>query len=204
MVQLLKYGNTNTFYISNGQGGILVDTDWAWTLPAFYKAMKSKNIRMEDIQYLIITHYHPDHMGLAGELMELGIKLVAVDVQCGSIHWSDSIFRREKHRIYKPIADDKVVVISCDESREFLGKLGIDGEIIYTPGHSDDSISIIFDEGIAIVGDLEPLDNVPAYDDNDILRCSWNKILSHNLKSVFYGHANERDVSRLRSIDELS
>lgn len=40
MVQQLKYGNTNTFYISNGPGGILVDTDWAWTLSAFYKAIK--------------------------------------------------------------------------------------------------------------------------------------------------------------------
>ena len=121
MVQQIKYGNTNTFYISNGQGGISVDTDWAWTLSAFYKTIKSKDIKLEDIHYLIITHYHPDHMGLAGEL----------------------------------------------------------------------------------VGDLDPIDNVLAYNENIIVKNSWNKILSYNLQVVFYGHANERDISRLSSIDDL-
>lgn len=200
MVQLLKYGNTNTYYISNGHVGILVDTDWAWTLPAFYKTIKSKGIKIENIKYLIITHYHPDHMGLAGDLVELGIKLMVIDVQCDFIHSSDSIFQREEHCIYKSISDDKMSVISCKESRAFLEKLGINGEIIYTPGHSDDSISIILDEGIAIVGDLDPIDNVLAYNENSLLRNSWNKLLSHNLKVVFYGHANERDVSGLSSI----
>ena len=203
MIQQIKYGNTNTFYISNGQGGILVDTDWAWTLSAFYKAIKSKDIRLQDIHYLLITHYHPDHMGLAGELVELGVKLVVVDVQCDYIHCSDNIFQREKHRIYKPIPDDKISVISCKESRNFFRKLGIDGEIICTPGHSDDSISIVLDEGIALVGDLDPVDTLSAYNKNSVLRNSWNKILSHNLKVVFYGHANERDVSGLSSIDDI-
>ena len=203
MVQQIKYGNTNTFYISNGQGGILVDTDWAWTLSAFYKAIKSKDIKLEDIHYLIITHYHPDHMGLAGELIELGIKLVVLDVQRDFIHSFDSIFQKEKHRIYKPIPDDKVIVISCKESRDFFRKLEIAGEIIYTPGHSDDCISIILNEGIAIVGDLNPVDNLPAYNENDVLRNSWNKILSYNLNIVFYGHANERDISQLSSVDDL-
>lgn len=203
MVKQIKYGNTNTFYISNGQGGILVDTDWAWTLSAFYKAIKSKDIRLEDIHYLIITHYHPDHMGLAGELVELGINLVVLDVQRDFIHCSDNIFRREKQRNYKPIPDDKVSIILCKESRNLFRKIGIDGEIIYTPGHSDDSISIVLDEGIAIVGDLDPVDNIPAYNENSVLRDSWDKILSHNLKVVYYGHANERNVSGLGSIDDI-
>ena len=203
MVHLLKYGNTNTFYISNGHSGILVDTDWAWTLSAFYKAIKSRDIGIDEIKFLIITHYHPDHMGLAGELVEHGIKLVVVDVQRDFIHCSDNIFQRDKHRIFKPIKDDDAIVISCADSRNFLAEIGIAGEIIYTPGHSDDSISIILDEGIAIVGDLDPVDSVLAYNDNTVLKNSWNKILDHNLQTVFYGHANERDVSELGSVDDL-
>lgn len=205
MVHLLKYGNTNTFYISNANGhsGILVDTDWAWTLSEFFKAIKSRNISIDEIKFLIITHYHPDHMGLASELVELGIKLVVVDVQCDFIHCSDNIFQRNKHRIYEPIKDDETIIISCEDSRNFLAEIGIAGEIIYTPGHSDDSISIILDEGVAIVGDLDPVDSVLAYKDNTVLKNSWNKVLGHDLKVVFYGHANERDVSELSSIDDL-
>ena len=203
MVHLLKYGNTNTFYISNGHSGILVDTDWAWTLSEFFKAIKSRNISIDEIKFLIITHYHPDHMGLASELVELGIKLIVVDIQRDFIHCSDNIFQRDKHRIYEPIKDDETIIISCADSRNFLAEIGIAGEIIYTPGHSDDSISIILDEGIAIVGDLDPIDSVLAYNDNAVLKNSWNKVLDHDLKVVFYGHANERDVSELSSIDDL-
>ena len=33
MIKLLKYGNTNTYYIG-GEEGVLIDTDYAGTLPA--------------------------------------------------------------------------------------------------------------------------------------------------------------------------
>ena len=36
----LKYGNTNTFFIRGMSGNLLVDTDYAGTLPAFYRAIK--------------------------------------------------------------------------------------------------------------------------------------------------------------------
>ena len=44
MIQLLKYGNTNCYYIKGKNGSILVDTDWAGTLQAFYKKVKELNI----------------------------------------------------------------------------------------------------------------------------------------------------------------
>jgi hypothetical protein len=36
MVRKLRYGNTNTFLVRGGNGYLLVDTDYAGTLPAFY------------------------------------------------------------------------------------------------------------------------------------------------------------------------
>jgi hypothetical protein len=42
----LRYGNTNTFYIPGSDGGLLVDTDWAGTLPLFFKAIKTAGIEM--------------------------------------------------------------------------------------------------------------------------------------------------------------
>lgn len=30
------------------------------------------------------------------------------------------------------------------------------GEILWTPGHSDDSVSLVLDSGIAFTGDLQP------------------------------------------------
>lgn len=195
MVQLLKYGNTNTYYVKGDDVGVLVDTDWAGTLPAFFKEIKRQGISIDSIKYLLITHYHPDHMGIAGELMELGVQLVVMDIQQEYIHFSDSIFAKDKRVSFKPIEQEKTLIISCEESRGFLAQLGIQGEIISTPGHSDDSISLLLDEGIAIVGDLYPLGAAPAFQDETI-NSSWKKILSYNVKKVFYGHAKEENVEQ--------
>ena len=48
----LKYGNTNTFFIRGSHGGLLIDTGYAGTLPAFYKALKQNHIRVKDIEYV--------------------------------------------------------------------------------------------------------------------------------------------------------
>lgn len=92
MVSKLKYGNTNTFFVRGINGNLLVDTDYAGTLPAFYRAIKEHNIKISDITYVLATHYHPDHIGLISELMELGVKLLLIDTQVEYIHFSDEIF----------------------------------------------------------------------------------------------------------------
>ena len=48
-----------------------------------------------------------------------------------------------------------MTVISESTSREFLSKYGIDGEGIYTSGHSDDSISLLLDSGEQVTGFLD-------------------------------------------------
>ena len=40
----LKYGNTNTFFIRGEACGLLIDTDYAGTLPAFYRALKAAGL----------------------------------------------------------------------------------------------------------------------------------------------------------------
>lgn len=195
MIKLLKYGNTNTFYIENGDKGILIDTDWAGTLSKFFKEIKRNGVIFNNIKYVMATHYHPDHMGLISKLMELGIKLIVFDVQRAYVHYSDEIFSRDKSLNYSPIVDSKATIITCKESRCFLSQLNINGEIIHTPGHSDDSVSLILDEGIAIVGDLEPIDYIGGYENNSGLHDSWEYILYFQPKTIYYGHANKKSFT---------
>lgn len=186
MIQL-KYGNTNTFYLN----GLLVDTDYAGTLPAFYKALKQNALTVRDIQYVMATHYHPDHMGLIGELVRQGVQLLLIDVQKDSIHVSDYIFRRERLP-FRPLRAEAATVLSCGESRAFLARLGVSGEMIPTPSHSPDSVSLVLDDGDCIVGDLEPYEYLEAYDDNRLLRADWERLLSFRPKRILFAHAPER------------
>ena len=188
----LRYGNTNTFYIPGADGGLLVDTDWAGTLPQFFKAIKAAGIGMKAITTLLVTHFHPDHMGLTGELQQLGVKLLIVDVQCPFVHASDEIFARAKGLPYRAVDENAAVVVSCAESREGLKALGIDGEILHTPSHSEDSISLLLDDGSCLVGDLEPLAFLAGYDENPALKSDWEQIMRRHPKRILYAHANEQ------------
>lgn len=192
MVTKLKYGNTNTFLIMGKKGNLLIDTDYAGTLPGFYRAIKEKKIKISDINYVLATHYHPDHMGLVCELMKQGVKLLLVDVQCPYIHFSDEIFERDRILGYEPINMDDALIIDRKGSRSFLNDMGILGEIISTPSHSEDSISLMLDNGICFVGDLEPIDYLAAYGEHVALKADWDLVMSYNPKIIYYAHANEK------------
>ena len=195
MVSRLKYGNTNAYFIRGTNGNLLVDTDYAGTLPLFYKGLKKNNIKVNDITYVLATHYHPDHIGLVSELMELGVKLLLVDTQVEYVHFSDEIFNRDKRIKYTPINSNEAVIIKCEESRAFLHSMGIEGEILSTSSHSNDSISLILDNGTCFVGNLEPIGFLDAYGENIKLKEDWELVMSYNPKIIYYAHANEKEMA---------
>ena len=192
MLTKIRYGNTNTVLLQGDRGSILIDTDYAGTMPAFYKAIKELGIKVSDITYVLATHYHPDHMGLISELMSQGVKLIIMESQTEHVHYSDEIFAREPKLGFKPIDESQAQVVLFEESRKFLEELGIEGEIISTQSHSEDSISVILDDGTCIVGDLEPLEYLEAYEDNKALKADWDALLSTAPRRIIYAHANER------------
>ena len=194
----LRYGNTNTFLLRGESGSLLIDTDYAGTLPAFYKAIKQQGITVRDITYVMATHFHPDHTGIIGDLIEHGVKLLLMDTQVGHVHFSDAIFHREKHLPYTPIDESQSTIIRCAECRDFLLSLGIRAEIVSTPSHSVDSVSVILDDGTCIVGDLEPIEYLGAYGENPALATDWKLVLGYRPKRILYAHANEKDLPQAR------
>ncbi len=195
MITRIKYGNTNTFLIRGTKGSLLVDTDYAGTLPAFYKAIKELGIKVSDISYVLATHYHPDHIGLVSELTDQGVKLVVMESQTDFIHYSDPIFAREPHLNYRPIDERNALILKFDEAPSFLYSLGINGNIGRTLSHSEDSIYVSLSDGTFILGDLEPLEYLEAYKDNQLLKTDWDNILKQDPKLLLYAHANDKRIS---------
>ena len=188
MMKKLRYGNTNTFFVD----GLLVDTDYAGTLGAFYRELKRNGLGLADIKYVLATHWHPDHAGLIGELQKQGVKLLLIDVQKDSVHFPDRIFEKDG-LAYVKVDETKARVISCGESRDFLAELGIDGEIVHTPSHSPDSVTLILDNGDCFAGDLELFEYVEAYgpDERGELEKDRETVLAHMPKRIFYAHRPE-------------
>ena len=72
--------------------------------------------------------------------------------------------------------------------------MGIAGEIVSTPSHSADSVSLILDDGDCFVGDLEPIEYLDAYESNEALQADWDLLMSYPLKRIFYGHVNVKTI----------
>ena len=193
MVIELRYSNTNTYLIRGTNGSILFDTGWAGTFLQFCRALGEAGATVQEIRYLFISHFHPDHMGIAQEIAGCGVRIVVADVQRAYIHEADRVFVKEENRLYLPIADEDIRVISCGESRQLLAECGIAGEVVHTPGHSEDSISLCLDEGLLFVGDLNPLYELDIHRGTQI-GDSWNKLLARNPVKVYYGHAKAAEL----------
>lgn len=147
------YDSTNYYLIESKSGKLLVDCGWPGTLPKFSAGLKRKGISLSEIKYLLVTHFHPDHAGLTQELKDQGIKFLLLEPQVDFIPQLTEFFKRKTYP-YIEIEQNDNLILKLEESREFLAGIGLNGEILHTPGHSDDSITLIIDEGFAFTGDL--------------------------------------------------
>jgi glyoxylase-like metal-dependent hydrolase (beta-lactamase superfamily II) len=180
------YDSTNYYLIQAKNGKLLVDCGFPGTLPKFTGVLKRKGIALKEIQYLLVTHFHPDHAGLVQELKNQGIRFIMLECQVNFIEQLTAFFRTKKYP-YVEIRQSDSHLLKEEESRNFLARIGLQGEILHTPGHSDDSVTLILDEGYAFTGDLHPSSmNI----DHDITRASWAKIRQHKITRIFPGHGN--------------
>jgi glyoxylase-like metal-dependent hydrolase (beta-lactamase superfamily II) len=80
-------------------------------------------------------------------------------------------------------------VISVGESRAFLSRSGIQGEIVSTPGHSDDCVTLVLDDGSAFTGDLQPVfEGAEETEAVRLTRESWDRIRLLGAKTIYPGH----------------
>ncbi|MDF2880799.1 MAG: Zn-dependent hydrolase, glyoxylase [Clostridiaceae bacterium] len=186
----LTYKSTNCYLLQCNEGWIMIDAGWPETFPQLMHLLKQQNVNTGDIKYLLVTHFHPDHAGLAQNFKDLGVKLIVHETQTAFVDKLNNFFKNKTKADYKDITHENNIVVSSDESKRLLKKLGIEGEIIKTPGHSDDSVSLIIDKCCAFTGDLPKFSLMEAYND-EIIKESWRLIQSYNAEKIYPAHGNQ-------------
>jgi glyoxylase-like metal-dependent hydrolase (beta-lactamase superfamily II) len=129
------YDSTNYYVIETSRARLLVDVGFPGTLPKLRHTLKRTGLSLEAVSHLLVTHYHPDHAGLAQELKQLGIRLIVLENQLEAIPALKQILKRDGR--YVEITREGNLQIQIAQSRTFLAGLGLAGEIVATPGHPD-------------------------------------------------------------------
>jgi len=186
------YRSTNYWVVSAGNSRLLVDLGWPGTMGMMRASLDRMGVPLNEIRYGLATHYHMDHAGLAQELKHAGIPLLVLESQVTAIPRMKTWMKSQDR--YVEITTDDNVVISFEESRMALERIGIAGEIFPTPGHSEDSVSLVLDDGSVFTGDLTP----PGFaeeSDAERTEASWRLLREHGATLVYPGHGPARKMA---------
>ncbi len=187
------YRSTNYWLLGEGRSRLLVDLGWPGMGSTLRHQLERAGVPMAEVRHGFATHYHLDHAGAAEELKGHGMTLVVFDVQRAAIPAMRAHVKPADG--YVEIADAGNLVLSCADSRAWLAAMGFRGEVVHTPGHSDDSVSLLLDSGEVFTGDLTP-EHLATEEQAESVRASWDRLRAGGATQVYPGHGRPYPMPR--------
>jgi glyoxylase-like metal-dependent hydrolase (beta-lactamase superfamily II) len=209
----------NRCYVVKQHGAIMIDAGPPKNAGKLQKMLLRKGIDPEEISLIILTHGDFDHIGSAGDIREMTGAKVAIHrndlekLEKGIFNWPPGTtpWGRFSHRMFRPmlktmaVPETKADMVIGDDDFP-LEEYGIDGRIVYTPGHTSGHLSVVLNDGNAFVGCLahnhflfrfKP--GLPIYaDDIGQVRESWKKVIDMGARVAWPGHGDAFPVETIR------
>jgi glyoxylase-like metal-dependent hydrolase (beta-lactamase superfamily II) len=186
------YRSTNYWVVSAGRSRVLVDIGYPGTMGTMTANLRRMGVPLDEIRYALATHYHLDHAGLAQNMKLAGVPLLVLESQVAAIALMRDVMKPVDR--YLEITTHDNVTITFPESRALLERLGIAGEILSTPGHSDDSVSLLLDDGSVFTGDLTP-PSLATEEQAGAVSASWRLLRERGATGVYPAHGPVRPLA---------
>ena len=206
-IHTISLGMVNC-YLLKGEKTILIDAGVPGQMNKFLNCLKSTGTKPDEINLVIITHAHMDHTGIAKEIKELTGAHFAIHhrdkgwLETGSapIPPGTTLLGKIVSTLGKLIPEITVPPIKADiilgDEDYHLNGYGIPGKIVYTPGHTLGSVSVLLVTGEAFVGDLAMSSKmmrltpgVPIFaEDKGLIKQSLKKLLDMGMEVIYPAH----------------
>ena len=210
-IDRVKVGITNT-YVLSGRGTVLVDPGEPGRSKTLLRKLARALDRRPELDLMVATHGHFDHIGAAGDLREaLGARLAMdrddaqwacdgkVTLPPGVTTWARCLSRFVGPLILPWVRSVSRAIepdLLIDDSGLSLEGYGVPGSVVHTPGHTPGSVSVLLETGDAFVGDLAmngpPLCLRPRLgvfaENPEQMRGSWTKLLDLGARTIYPGH----------------
>ncbi len=206
-VKKVKMGMSNTYLVRGDEGFILIDAGLKGKSGSLYRVLNDLNAYISDIELIVITHVHSDHVGDLKELKESTGADVLVH-RDGADRLSDGYAEiPDGTSSFTKIITGAMGLFSTGTSFDAvdpdividdhldLSSYGIQGDVIHTPGHTSESICVIIEDRYCISGDtffnsflfrIYP----PLAEDEKMLIESWKKIADYDCDYYYPGHGD--------------
>lgn len=209
IVQPVEFGHANIYFIETETGYILVDTGMPGQREKLNEIFSMVEVDPKNVELIILTHGHMDHIGMVSYAKEITDAEVLVheniseNIEQGK-HVDPKAQNSFGHLLnfmtaLLPMNIEGIEPDILMEDTFDLSGYGVSGTVIHTPGHSKGSVSIILDNGEAIIGDMVRPDDSGEielgmfYDDKTTVITSLEKVASYNPKTIYLSHGETID-----------